>query len=102
MAARRSYATIQMKRTIGLIGTGLLGRGMARRLIYHGHAMRTYNRTRAEAVLGAKVVMTLLADPVAGLAVVEGEQGVLSAIPPDAVLIDSTGMEVRSAASNGP
>lgn len=96
-----------MTTTIAFIGTGLMGRGMARNLIRKGHTVRLYNRTRAkaeevaqlggtvadspaEAVRGADVVFTMLADPAALLGVVEGEQGILAGIQPGVVLIDSS------------
>ncbi len=92
---------------IGFIGTGLMGRGMARSLIRKGHNVRLYNRTRAkaeevaqlggtvvdtpaEAVRGADVVVTMLADPVALFEVVEGANGILDTIGRGAVLIDSS------------
>jgi 3-hydroxyisobutyrate dehydrogenase-like beta-hydroxyacid dehydrogenase len=92
---------------IGFIGTGLMGRGMARSLIRKGHTVRIYNRTRAkaeevaelggtvadtpaEAVRDADVIVTMLADPAALLGVVEGEHGILASIRPGAVLIDSS------------
>src|SRR5688500_15595796 len=72
---------------IGFIGTGLMGRGMARNLIRKGHTVRIYNRTRAkaeevaeiggevadtpaEAAREADVIVTMLADPTALLGVV--------------------------------
>jgi len=96
-----------MGRTIGFIGTGLMGRGMARSLIRKGHAVRVYNRTRAkaeevaqlggrvaaspaEAVRGADVVITMLADPEAVTACFDGPDGILSALSPGAVVIDSS------------
>lgn len=95
------------RRTIGFIGTGLMGSGMARRLIRHGHALRIYNRTRskaeevarlggyvadspADAARGAEVVVTMLSDPPALLGVVEGADGILATLPRGAVLIDSS------------
>src|SRR6266705_1842801 len=96
-----------MARTIGFIGAGLMGRGMARNLIRRGHSVRIYNRTRAKALevaelggkvvaspaaaaRGADVVVTMLADPAAVLEVVEGDQGLLKTIQRGAVLIDSS------------
>jgi 3-hydroxyisobutyrate dehydrogenase len=93
-----------MHHSIGFISTGLMGAGMSRNLIRKGYAVRIYNRTRAkaeevaklggrvadrpaEAVRGADVVVTMLADPAALL---EGEEGVLAAVRPGAVLIDSS------------
>jgi 6-phosphogluconate dehydrogenase len=92
---------------IGFIGTGLMSRGMARSLIRKGHSVRIYNRTRAkaeevaqsggevvdtpaEAAKEADVIVTMLADPTAVLAVVEGAEGVLTSVRPGAVLIDSS------------
>src|SRR6188474_335169 len=92
---------------IAFIGTGLMGRGMARSLIRKGHTVRISNRTRAkaeevaqvggtvadspaDAARDADVIVTMLADPAALLSVVEGEQGILSSIKPGAVLIDSS------------
>jgi len=96
-----------MARTIGFVGTGLMGRGMARSLIRKGHALRIYNRTRAkaeevaqlggrvaatpaEAARGADVVITMLADPRAVADCFEGPQGLLSTLGKGAVVIDSS------------
>ena len=96
-----------MARTIGFVGTGLMGRGMARSLIRRGHALRIYNRTRAkaeevaqlggavaatpaEAARGADVVVSMLADPKALADCFEGPHGVLSALRPGAVVVDSS------------
>lgn len=65
---------------IGFIGTGIMGRGMVRNLLRADHSVRVFNRTRAkaeeaagrkgvvvdsvaDAVEGAEVVCTMLADP---------------------------------------
>lgn len=96
-----------MAKTIGFIGTGLMGRGMARNLVRKGHSVKIYNRTRAkaedaakiggkvvstpaEAAEGSEVIVTMLADPAAVLEVIEGDRGVLSTISRGAVLIDSS------------
>ena len=95
------------EKTIGFIGVGLMGKGMARSLIRSGHTVRVYNRTHAkaeevarlggevagspaQAADGADVVITMLSDPAALLSVIGGEDGVLSTIRPGAVLIDSS------------
>jgi 3-hydroxyisobutyrate dehydrogenase-like beta-hydroxyacid dehydrogenase len=97
----------QMKKTIGVIGIGLMGRGMARSLVRKGHVVRLYNRTRAkaeeaaqlggevvntpaDAARGADVIVTMLADPPAVMDVVKGNHGILAVIRPSAVLIDSS------------
>jgi 3-hydroxyisobutyrate dehydrogenase-like beta-hydroxyacid dehydrogenase len=58
---------------VGFIGLGQMGRPMVERLKGAGHSLRVYNRTRsspevlekAEAVLDAEVVITMLADDAA-------------------------------------
>ncbi len=96
-----------MGRTVGFVGTGLMGRGMARSLIRKGHALCIYNRTRAkaeevakaggrvaatpaEAARGADVVFTMLADPAAVAACFEGPDGILSTLQKGAIVIDSS------------
>jgi len=96
-----------MARTIGFVGTGLMGRGMARSLIRKGHALRVYNRTRAkaeevaqlgaqvaaspaEAARDADVVISMLADPKAVADCFEGPHGILGALKKGAVVIDSS------------
>jgi 2-hydroxy-3-oxopropionate reductase len=75
-----------MGRTIGFIGTGLMGRGMARSRAQQGPKVAA---TPAEAARGAGVVVTLLADPQAVADCFEGPQGFLSTLSKDAVVIDS-------------
>jgi 3-hydroxyisobutyrate dehydrogenase len=71
---------------VALLGTGTMGAGMARNLLAAGHDLRVWNRTRAraeglgatvcespaEAVDGAEVVITMLADGPAVEAAVDG------------------------------
>lgn len=96
-----------MGRTIGFVGTGLMGRGMVRSLIRKGHALRVWNRTRskaeeaakaggtvaaspAEAARGADVVFSMLSDPAAVSACFEGPDGILSTLGKGAVVVDSS------------
>jgi len=96
-----------MGRSIAFVGTGLMGRGMARSLIRKGHSLQIYNRTRAkaeevaqlgatvaatpaEAARGADVVISMLADPKAVADCFEGPDGILSALKKGAVVIDSS------------
>ena len=96
-----------MGRSIAFIGTGLMGRGMARNLIRKGHHLQIYNRTRAkaeevaqlgakvastpaEAACGADVIISMLADPKAVADCFEGPDGILSALKKGAVVIDSS------------
>ncbi|MEU7409987.1 NAD(P)-dependent oxidoreductase [Streptomyces sp. NPDC042638] len=72
------------KRTVSVLGTGIMGAAMARNLVRAGHTVRAWNRTRAkaeplaadgahvadtpaEAVEGADVVLTMLYDGQAAL-----------------------------------
>lgn len=92
---------------VSLLGTGLMGRGMARSLLRGGHEVRAWNRTRAkaeeavgdpskvvdtpaEAARGADVVISMLADPAALLAVYEGPDGALAGLRRGGVVIDSS------------
>jgi len=76
--------------TIAVLGLGQMGRPIARNLCVAGFAVRAWNRssvaldpmvpraaTIADAVVGADVVLTMLADDAATEAVVFGENGVL-------------------------
>ena len=88
--------------SVAVLGTGIMGGGMARNLARAGLRTRVWNRTRqkaeplaeegidvadtaAEAVEGADGVITMLADADAVRGVMSGEGGALSAISPDAV-----------------
>src|SRR5690242_19845743 len=94
-------------REIGFIGAGVMGSGMVRSLLRKGHTVRVYNRTRAkaetlvqdgamlaetaaDAAREAKIIITMVADPGALRSVLEGKHGVLAAIQPGSVLIDSS------------
>ena len=98
---------VGMGRKVGLIGTGLMGRGMVHSLVRKGHDVKIANRTRARAeeaaqeggtVVGTaaeaskdvEVVVTMLADPAAVIEVFEGKDGVLSAIGSGTIVIDSS------------
>src|SRR5436190_15758252 len=96
-----------MGRSIGFVGTGLMGRGMVRSLLRKGHPVRVWNRTRrkaedlaqagatvaatpADAARDADVVISMLADPDAVAACFEGPDGILSTLRKGAVVIDSS------------
>lgn len=49
--------------TIGFIGTGLMGSGMARALLRRGHRVRLFNRTRAKAEAVVASMAGMLASP---------------------------------------
>jgi 3-hydroxyisobutyrate dehydrogenase-like beta-hydroxyacid dehydrogenase len=86
----------------GFIGLGRMGSAMARNLLLAGHEVVVFNRSRdkAEALAGhgarvadspagvcgaSEAVLTMLADDRAVEAVVFGESGIVSALPPGAV-----------------
>lgn len=90
---------------IGLVGLGLMGRPMARRLMLAGFPLRVWNRTkeRAEEILAAgalwgespaalareaDVVITMVTDSAASEEVICGRNGVLEGARPGLVLID--------------
>ncbi len=83
---------------VAFLGTGLMGAGMARRLLHAGHDVSVYNRsaektasladvgaivarTPGEAAKGAEAVFAMLADDGASRAVWLGEHGVLAGAP---------------------
>lgn len=84
-----------------------MGSGMARNLLRAGHTLTVYNRTRERAqelqnegaqgadtpraaANGAEVVISMVADDGASRAVWLGDNGALAAIPPGALLIESS------------
>ena len=91
---------------IAFLGTGLMGAPMARRLLGAGHHVTVWNRSPekaqvlaqagavpaadpAQAVAGAEVVFTMLADG-AAVADVLFARGVADAMSRDAVLVDTS------------
>jgi 3-hydroxyisobutyrate dehydrogenase len=94
-------------KTIGFIGTGVMGSSMAGHLIEAGYSLRVYNRTRekaeslleqgavwcdtpAEAAQGADAIITMVGYPSDVEAVYLGEGGVVAAADEGAVLVDMT------------
>ncbi|MFD2205715.1 NAD(P)-dependent oxidoreductase [Kiloniella antarctica] len=91
---------------IAFIGTGLMGTGMAGRLIDAGHDVHVYNRTTsraepliergatlasspAEAAIGADAIFVMVGDDVASRALWSGTSGILSAdLKPGALAIE--------------
>lgn len=91
--------------SIAFVGLGGMGSRMAARLLGAGHALTVYNRTRerarplvaagataaaspAEAASGAELVITMVADPTALRAVVEGEAGVAAGLGSDSTMVE--------------
>ncbi|WNM29001.1 NAD(P)-dependent oxidoreductase [Streptomyces sp. Li-HN-5-11] len=91
-------------RTVGVLGTGIMGAAMARNLVRAGHTVRVWNRTRAkaeplaadgahvagtpaEAVRDADVVLTMLYD---GGTVLEVMREAAGALRPGVAWVQST------------
>lgn len=94
-----------MKRRVGFVGLGIMGRGMASCLVKAGYEVAVCNRTRARseelaaagaelattaaaAAAGSEFVITMLADPPAVQQAVLGAGGVIEGLGPGAILID--------------
>jgi 3-hydroxyisobutyrate dehydrogenase len=104
--------------TIGFIGLGAMGHGMAQRLIARGHDLRAWNRTPdkaadldahlaatpREAAAGASIVLLSVADGDALRTVTGGPDGVLAGLDGDALLVNTSTVdpgEVRALAADG-
>ncbi len=94
-----------MAQTVAFIGIGLMGRRMAKNVLKAGHALCVYNRTTTkteelqkqgaavagsprEAAQGADAVITMVADPPALHAVLEGAEGAFAGCRPGTLIID--------------
>ncbi|MBI4841941.1 MAG: NAD(P)-dependent oxidoreductase, partial [candidate division NC10 bacterium] len=94
-----------MVQTVGFIGLGIMGGRMAKNVLKAGVALRAYNRTATkaeevrrlgatvaasprEAAAGADAVITMVADPPALAAVLEGPDGALAGCRPGTLVID--------------
>lgn len=90
---------------IGFIGTGLMGRHMARRILQAGHPLVVWNRTRdkteslvadgarwadspCDVALETDTVITMVTDSAASEAVICGRNGVLAGTHPGLKLVD--------------
>jgi 3-hydroxyisobutyrate dehydrogenase len=99
--------------TVAIVGTGISGSAMARRLRRAGVAVRAWNRTRAkadalvgdgvtaaasprEAVSGAPVVAIVVMDEPAVDAVLAGPDGVLAGLEDGALVVDFTTTSVAA------
>lgn len=96
--------------TIALLGTGIMGSGMARQLLGAGFAVTVWNRTPAraatlvaagaslaaspaEAAAGADCVIAMVADNAASREVWLGSAGALAAMPRGALAIDCSTLD---------
>jgi 3-hydroxyisobutyrate dehydrogenase len=99
---------------IGFIGLGNMGSGMAANLAKAGHEVRGFDLSAdavaaltakggkaaasvAEAVTGADAVVTMLPAGKHVRGVYEGEEGILSLVRPDVILMDCSTIDVDSA-----
>jgi 3-hydroxyisobutyrate dehydrogenase len=97
---------------VALLGLGLMGQGMAARLLSAGFPLTVYNRnpqkaerlksagalvaqTPREAATRAEVVISMVADDVASRAVWQGDHGALAGAAPGTVLIESSTLSVE-------
>jgi 3-hydroxyisobutyrate dehydrogenase len=93
--------------TVALLGTGIMGTGMARSMLRAGLPLRVWNRTRekaepladegatvadtpAEAARGADIVVTMLLDAVAVDAAMAGHDGAGEAAPDGALWLQTS------------
>jgi 3-hydroxyisobutyrate dehydrogenase len=96
---------------VGFLGLGIMGSGMARRLIANGFPVAVYNRNAKktegfaeagarvassprDAASGADVVMCMVADDAASRSMWLGENGALSTAKPGTVCVDSSTITV--------
>jgi 3-hydroxyisobutyrate dehydrogenase len=99
--------TLYVSNKVAILGLGTMGGGMAANLLKAGFYLAVYNRTPAkaeplvsagaqlasspaEAVQGAAVVISMLADDAASRAVWLGDNGALDAVGEGAILIESS------------
>jgi 3-hydroxyisobutyrate dehydrogenase len=95
------------KSRVALLGLGTMGAGMARRLLGAGFRLAVYNRTPEkaatfvaegaypaatplEAVTGAEIIISMVADDEASRAVWRGWRGGLAGVAPGALLIEAS------------
>ncbi|MDW5267670.1 MAG: NAD(P)-dependent oxidoreductase [Edaphobacter sp.] len=101
------YGGMMEKASVALLGLGTMGSGMARNLLRGGFSLTIYNRTAAkskafsaqgarvaatpaEAVKGARIIISMLADDAASRQTWTGMHGALAAADSGAVLIESS------------
>jgi 3-hydroxyisobutyrate dehydrogenase len=95
------------KQRVAFLGLGLMGSGMARRILTAGFPLTVFNRNRdkaaaltkegaciaespREAAAAADVIVSMVADDNASRAMWLGENGALAGVKPGAVLIESS------------
>src|SRR6185369_7474197 len=100
-----------MKTPVAILGLGIMGSGMARRLAASGFPLSVYSRNREKAApfpeLGAfvadsprqaaaraNIVISMVSDDAASRAVWMGDDGALAGAPSGSVLIESSTLTV--------
>ncbi len=100
-------SALHSREAVAVLGLGIMGSGMARRLLGAGYAVTVYNRSPAraeplaaagarvagsprEAAAGADVILSMVADDEAARAVWLGAEGALDAAEPGAICIESS------------
>ncbi|MBP1779828.1 MAG: 3-hydroxyisobutyrate dehydrogenase, partial [candidate division NC10 bacterium] len=93
-----------MGQTVAFIGLGIMGGRMVKNVLKAGYAVRAQNRTAAKAealrplgatvaitprkaAIGAEIVVTMVADPPALAAVMEGPEGVFAGCRPGTLVV---------------
>src|SRR5918995_3207882 len=96
---------------VALLGLGIMGGGMAGRLVGAGFPLTVYNRTRARAdalvqrgarfaatprdtAAVADVIVSMVADDEASRAMWSGESGALAGVKPGSVLVECSTVTV--------
>jgi 2-hydroxy-3-oxopropionate reductase len=104
-AGRFCCTLMTMSDRIGFIGLGVMGKPMARNLLARGFSLVVHNRSRgavdelaaagaeaasspAEVAGKARVILTMVPDSPDVVAVLEGPNGVFSALQPGSVIVD--------------
>ena len=99
------------KPNVAILGLGIMGSGMASRLLSAGFPLTVYNRNREksipfgdasafiatsprEAASRAQIILSMVADDSASRAVWLGENGALTGVSPGSVLIESSTLSI--------
>ncbi len=99
------------KPSVAILGLGIMGSGMARRLLSANFSLAVYNRNREkciplgeagafvaasprEAASHAQIILSMVADDAASRNVWLGETGALAGASPDSILIESSTLSI--------
>jgi 3-hydroxyisobutyrate dehydrogenase-like beta-hydroxyacid dehydrogenase len=94
-----------MGQTVAFVGLGIMGGRMVKNVLKAGYTVRAHNRTAAKAealkplgvtvattprkaAIGADIVVTMVADPPALAAVMEGPEGIFAGCRPGTLIVD--------------